>query len=150
MRVVPIGTATTEHERTMRDLEELFSVPINPAFGPIVPLYTRNFPHMETKKRRGKDKKPRKKPEGSTPLQRAQRDRQSIIFPISGSVGNLRQALNRMNNTRHLFTPEEYEAGRKLYLALEDWFEAHNRVPDAWQKVKENLAASVDQAQEKV
>ncbi len=110
-------------------------------------LFQQEFKTM--KKTRGKDKQPRKKPSvPSTPLQRAQRDRQSILFPISGAVGNLRYNLERMNNNKLLFTPAEYEAGKKLYMALEEWFIAHNHDENAWEKVKENLANSAEKPQE--
>lgn len=149
MRVVPVGTATAEQERTMQDLEELFSVPIDPAFGPIVPMYTRNFPHMAPgmKKGRGPDKKPRKKPEGSTPLQRAQRDRQSTLFIVTGAVCSLHNNIARMRP--ELFTNQENLALIEIAKALNNWFEA-TREPDRWQKVKQNLAASVDQVEKKV
>lgn len=90
---------------------------------------------------RGQSDKP------ASPLQRAQRDRQSVIFSISGAVGNILNSHIRANP--QLFTELETKAIQDLAKAANNWkFVCENQ--NRWEEVKQNLANSVDKAQEKV
>lgn len=116
------------------------------------PSFFNNPPGM--KKTRGPDKKPRKKPEGSTPLQRAQRKRQSTLFVIEGAMGSILSVTSGLHPTfgdqRQLFLPEELEAIHEIRQAIHKWRRATHEVSNRWEKVKQNLAASVDQTEKKV
>lgn len=91
----------------------------------------------------------------ASPLQRAQRDRQSIIFQLSGGVNNAKKATEiALNQRKHLFTEEEIAAMQQLQDVCAIWQRANSNIHrpgySAWEEVKKNLAASVDNAEKKV
>jgi hypothetical protein len=82
----------------------------------------------------------------TSPLQRAQRDRQSTLYPMEGAISNLKVNLHKMFMQPELFTESEKAIARDLWKVLE----SHRNWRGNWEEIKKNLVSSVDNPEGKV